>query len=276
MLPLGGVWRITKLRSLADFQIYPIGADDGLDGLGPIAVGCSGSSEGAADAVEVAASADWDPDSCDEYHPACQRFLRHLHLLACRDRGLRADRIWSGAQQLFRWLHTGRATLRTDHRTGWAHPRLCSPRRNGRRCDRGHAAAGGPLAWSILRAVIGFGCSGLFIATESWLNAKAEPTERGKIFSAYMFGTFLALALGQLLIGHVKVETAEPFNAIAVLFAVALVIVSTTRAEPPRLTTSTSRVRPIVPRGAHCVRRLHGERAAQCQFLLACSCVDAG
>jgi MFS family permease len=91
----------------------------------------------------------------------------------------------------------------------------------------------GPLSWFILRAVIGFGCSGLFIATESWLNAKAEPTERGRIFSAYMFGTFLALALGQLLIGQTRVETAEPFNAIAVLFAVALVIVSTTRAEPP-------------------------------------------
>jgi MFS family permease len=98
----------------------------------------------------------------------------------------------------------------------------------------------GPLPWLILRAVIGFGCSGLFIATESWLNAKAEPTERGRIFSVYMFGTFLALALGQLLIGQAKVETAEPFNAIAVLFAVALVIVSTTRAEPPRGTASTS------------------------------------
>ncbi|HEY1945128.1 MAG TPA: MFS transporter [Roseiarcus sp.] len=98
----------------------------------------------------------------------------------------------------------------------------------------------GPLPWLILRAVIGFGCSGLFIATESWLNAKAEPTERGRIFSAYMFGTFLALALGQLLIGHAEVETARPFNAIAVLFAVALVIMSTTRAEPPRRTASTS------------------------------------
>jgi MFS family permease len=98
----------------------------------------------------------------------------------------------------------------------------------------------GPLPWFILRAVIGFGCSGLFIATESWLNAKAEPTERGRIFSVYMVGTFLALALGQLLIGQAKVETADPFNAIAVLFAVALVIVSTTRAEPPRGTASTS------------------------------------
>jgi MFS family permease len=98
----------------------------------------------------------------------------------------------------------------------------------------------GPLPWLILRAVIGFGCSGLFIAAESWLNAKAEPSERGRIFSIYMFGTFFALALGQLLIGKARVETAEPFNAIAVLFAVALVMVSTTRAEPPRGLASAS------------------------------------
>ena len=98
----------------------------------------------------------------------------------------------------------------------------------------------GPLPWLILRAVIGFGCSGLFIATESWLNAKAEPSERGRVFSIYMFGTFVALALGQLLIGRARVESSEPFNAIAALFAVALVMVSTTRAEPPRATASTS------------------------------------
>jgi len=135
----------------------------------------------------------------------------------------------------------------------------------------------GPLPWLILRAVIGFGCSGLFIATESWLNAKAEPTQRGRVFSAYMFGTFLALALGQLLIGKAKVETAEPFNAIAVLFAVALVIVSTTRAEPPHGTASTSLpFAQLSPRGARRGRRLHGERAGQRQFLFARSRVDAG
>ena len=101
----------------------------------------------------------------------------------------------------------------------------------------------GPLPWLVLRAVVGFGCAGLFITTESWLNAKAEPAERGRIFSIYMVGTFLALALGQLLIGPAEIETAAPFNAIVALFAVALVMVSTTRAEPPRLTV-----------GAHCLR----------------------
>jgi MFS family permease len=92
----------------------------------------------------------------------------------------------------------------------------------------------GSLVWLILRAIVGFGCAGLFITTESWLNAKASPTERGRIFSIYMVGTFLALAVGQLLIGRAKIETTAPFSAIVALFAVALVMVSSTRAEPPR------------------------------------------
>jgi MFS family permease len=94
----------------------------------------------------------------------------------------------------------------------------------------------GGMPWLVLRTVIGFGCAGLFITTESWLNAKAQPAERGRVFSLYMVGTFVALAAGQLLIGRAKIETAAPFNAIIALFAVALVMVSMTRAEPPRLT----------------------------------------
>jgi MFS family permease len=92
----------------------------------------------------------------------------------------------------------------------------------------------GPLPWLVLRALIGFGCAGIFVATESWLNAKAQPSERGRVFSLYMVGTFLALAAGQLLIGRADIDAASPFSMIVALFAVALVMVSTTRAEPPR------------------------------------------
>jgi MFS family permease len=98
----------------------------------------------------------------------------------------------------------------------------------------------GPLPWLVLRAVIGFGCAGLFVATESWLSAKALPSERGRIFSVYMVGTFIALALGQLLIGRARIETAAPFNAIVALFAAALVMVSATRAEPPQATAAAT------------------------------------
>jgi MFS family permease len=92
-----------------------------------------------------------------------------------------------------------------------------------------------PVAWIVLRAVIGFGCAGLFVATESWLNAKAAPSERGRVFSVYMVGTFLALALGQVLIGRIDIASEAPFSAIVVLFALALVMVSAMRAEPPAI-----------------------------------------
>jgi len=92
----------------------------------------------------------------------------------------------------------------------------------------------GSLSWTVLRAIVGFGCAGIFVTTESWLNAKALPSERGRVFSIYMVGTFLALAVGQLLIGRVQIDSAAPFNAIVALFAVALVLVSAARAEAPR------------------------------------------
>jgi MFS family permease len=96
----------------------------------------------------------------------------------------------------------------------------------------------GPFSWIILRAIVGFGCAGIFVTTESWLNAKAPPSERGRVFSIYMVGTFLALAIGQLLIGSAEIQTGAPFNAIVTLFATALVMVTTTRAEPPQATAT--------------------------------------
>jgi MFS family permease len=92
----------------------------------------------------------------------------------------------------------------------------------------------GALPWLILRAIVGFGCAGIFITTESWLNAKASSRERGRVLSFYMVGTFAALAVGQLLIGTIDAAGQAPFNAIVALFAIALVVVSTTRAEAPR------------------------------------------
>jgi len=98
----------------------------------------------------------------------------------------------------------------------------------------------GSLAWMILRALVGFGCAGIFVTTESWLSAKAPPAERGRVFSVYMVGTFLALALGQLLIARADIESAAPFNAIVALFAVALVMVTAARAEPPLVSASAT------------------------------------
>src|SRR5262249_23459749 len=57
----------------------------------------------------------------------------------------------------------------------------------------------------------------------------------GRVFAVYMVGTFAALAAGQLLIAKADVGSARPFNGIVALFALALVMVSTTRADAPRI-----------------------------------------
>ena len=100
------------------------------------------------------------------------------------------------------------------------------------------------LAWVSLRAFIGFGCAGIFVTTESWLTAKAQPSERGRVFSIYMVGTFLALALGQLFIARADIKAAASFNVVVALFAVALVMVTAARAEAPRVSAA-----PMLPYG---------------------------
>jgi MFS family permease len=78
-----------------------------------------------------------------------------------------------------------------------------------------------PLAWLALRAIIGIGCAGLFVTTESWLNAKARADERGRVFAIYMVGTFVALGVGQLLVSRVDMDESAPFSIIVALFAIA-------------------------------------------------------
>ncbi|KRD99891.1 MFS transporter [Bosea sp. Root381] len=92
-----------------------------------------------------------------------------------------------------------------------------------------------PASWIACRIAMGIGCVGLFITTESWLNAKALPDQRGRVFSTYMVGTFMALAIGQLVIASLDIHSAAAFHAVSAVFALALILVCTTRAEAPTL-----------------------------------------
>jgi MFS family permease len=96
------------------------------------------------------------------------------------------------------------------------------------------------LVWLLLRAIIGFGCAGLFITTEGWLIAKATPAERGRLLSIYRVGIFIALAIGQILISQIEIKGPSAFNIIVAIFAMALALVSLTRAEPPEITVATA------------------------------------
>ena len=60
-----------------------------------------------------------------------------------------------------------------------------------------------PWAWTILRILIGFCMSGIYVAAESWLNNAATNETRGKVLSAYMLAQTLGIigAQGLLTLG---------------------------------------------------------------------------
>src|SRR5882724_7332287 len=90
----------------------------------------------------------------------------------------------------------------------------------------GHALYFGPVLWAVLRALVGFGCAGLFVATESWLNAKATAATRGTVFAIYMVATYATFAGGQFMLNLAAPTEFTLFALAAILFCVALVAVA--------------------------------------------------
>jgi len=89
------------------------------------------------------------------------------------------------------------------------------------------------VLWTALRALIGFGCAGLFVTTESWLNAKASAATRGSVFAIYMVATYATFAGGQFVLNLAAPTDFSLFALAAILFCVALVSVALTRAAQP-------------------------------------------
>jgi MFS family permease len=89
------------------------------------------------------------------------------------------------------------------------------------------------VLWAVLRALVGFGCAGLFVATESWLNAKATAATRGTVFAIYMVATYATFAGGQFMLNLASPTAFTLFALASILFCLALAVVTTTRAEQP-------------------------------------------
>jgi MFS family permease len=92
--------------------------------------------------------------------------------------------------------------------------------------------------WIVARGLTGFGCSGLFIATESWLNAKAPSQLRGSVFATYMVATYATFGSGQFMLNLADSGGFELFAVASALFCLALVPVSMTHAAAPVLPPS--------------------------------------
>ena len=97
-----------------------------------------------------------------------------------------------------------------------------------------HAVFVNPIVWTMGRFLTGFSLIGVYIVVESWLNDRATNRNRGSVLSAYMFITFVGLAIGTLLLNFNKPEQFEPFILISLLFSIALVPILLTKRSAPK------------------------------------------
>ena len=85
-----------------------------------------------------------------------------------------------------------------------------------------YAAAPNPWVWGAMRLLVGFCFCGVYIVSESWLNAKADNSTRGQAMSAYML-----VQLGGMVAAQGILNLGDPggyalFVAISVLVSVAV------------------------------------------------------
>lgn len=94
-----------------------------------------------------------------------------------------------------------------------------------------------PAWWFVLRLVTGLCMAGLYIVTESWLNAASSNQDRGKMLSLYMIISFAALGLGNGLLNVADASGFVRFIIVSALISLSLVPVSLTPAQQPEIAT---------------------------------------
>ena len=77
-----------------------------------------------------------------------------------------------------------------------------------------------PWAWTILRLLVGFCMSGIYVAAESWLNNAATNETRGKVLSAYMIAQTLGIIGAQGLLTLGDAATAALFIGASILVSI--------------------------------------------------------
>jgi MFS family permease len=77
-----------------------------------------------------------------------------------------------------------------------------------------------PWAWTLLRVLIGFCMSGIYVAAESWLNNASTNESRGKVLSTYMIAQTLGIIGAQGLLTLGDAATSALFIGASILVSV--------------------------------------------------------
>lgn len=98
-----------------------------------------------------------------------------------------------------------------------------------------HAVFPNPVLWMFIRMLSGFSFAALFVVTESWLNAAATATTRGKIMGIYLFLYYGAMGIGQFMLAIDSPSNFTLFIIVSVLISLALVPISLSKRPAPAL-----------------------------------------
>ena len=93
-----------------------------------------------------------------------------------------------------------------------------------------------PWFWLLGRFIYGACIVNFYLVMESWLNARAEKSQRGTVFSVYMFVNLSALALSQYLLLIGDINSLVLFAVAGMLLSLSLIPIALTRIpEPPKI-----------------------------------------
>lgn len=100
-----------------------------------------------------------------------------------------------------------------------------------------HEIAIDPVIWTILRVIQGLCCAGLWLVIESWLNASATVSTRGRVLGAYTLIQLAFQTAGMQLVGSLQLDGLKFFTVAAILFSLStlpIALTATIAPVPPR------------------------------------------
>lgn len=92
-----------------------------------------------------------------------------------------------------------------------------------------------PVAWIIVRMVLGFCLAVYYIVVESWFLSSATVKTRGVILSIYMITLYLSQAASQFILDVIDVSGPEPFLVAGLLGAASAVPLTLTKVPSPHI-----------------------------------------
>ncbi len=103
------------------------------------------------------------------------------------------------------------------------------------------AAVVDPIAWTVMRVLVGFCYSGIYVVAESWLNESSTNENRGRTLSAYLIMQMLGIIVAQSLINLADPRGYDLFiiMSVAVSISFAPILLS---ASPAPVFSSTRRM----------------------------------